>query len=58
MKTIFITGSSSGIGKAAARLFAERGWQVIATMRTPEKETVLDKYENVALYPLDVTKPE
>ena len=38
MNTIFIVGSSSGIGKATARLFAEKGWTVIATMRTPEKK--------------------
>jgi len=58
MSTILITGSSSGIGKATAKLFAEKGWTVIATMRTPEKETELTAYENVKLYPLDVTKPE
>lgn len=58
MSTIFITGSSSGIGKATAKLFAEKGWTVIATMRRPEKETELTKYENVKLYPLDITKPE
>ncbi|WP_165077114.1 MULTISPECIES: SDR family NAD(P)-dependent oxidoreductase [unclassified Desulfovibrio] len=38
MPTIFITGASSGIGKAAARLFAEKGWEVIANMRHTEKE--------------------
>ena len=26
MRTIFIVGSSSGIGKATAKLFAEKGW--------------------------------
>ena len=31
MKTIFITGASSGLGKAAAKLFQNRGWNVIAT---------------------------
>lgn len=55
MSTIFITGSSSGIGKATAKLFAEKGWNVIATMRTPEKETELNLYDNVKLYHLDVT---
>lgn len=58
MSTIFIVGSSSGIGKATAKLFAEKGWTVIATMRSPEKETELTSYENVFIYPLDVTKPE
>ncbi len=38
MKTVLITGCSSGIGKAAAILFAARDWNVIATMRQPEKE--------------------
>jgi NAD(P)-dependent dehydrogenase (short-subunit alcohol dehydrogenase family) len=57
MKTIFITGASSGIGKAVAKLFAANEWRVIATMRTPEKETELTHFNNVALFPLDVTNP-
>ncbi|MCF6132912.1 SDR family oxidoreductase [Flavobacterium wongokense] len=55
MKTIFITGASSGLGKAAAQLFHNNGWNVIATMRNPEKETELSKLQNVTLLPLDVT---
>ena len=55
MKTIVITGSSSGIGKATAKFFAEQGWKVAATMRTPENETELVAIENVSLYQLDVT---
>ena len=55
MNTIVITGSSSGIGKATAKLFADKGWTVIATMRTLEKEAELTAYENVHLYPLDIT---
>jgi NAD(P)-dependent dehydrogenase (short-subunit alcohol dehydrogenase family) len=58
MKTIFITGASSGLGKAAANLFARKGWKVIATMRNPEMDAELSKMENVSLLPLDVTDPQ
>lgn len=54
-KTIFITGASAGIGKATAKLFAEKGWTVIATMRKPENENELNLLDNVTLLPLDVT---
>ncbi|RIV19373.1 SDR family oxidoreductase [Fibrisoma montanum] len=54
MKTVLITGTSSGIGKATARYFAENGWNVAATMRTPGKETELAKLPNVKLFRLDV----
>ncbi|APR75819.1 Short-chain dehydrogenase/reductase SDR [Minicystis rosea] len=57
-KTIFMTGCSTGLGKAAAILFASRGWRVIATMRNPERETELTKVAGVMLLPLDVTKPD
>lgn len=53
--TIFITGASSGLGKETAKLFQSKGWNVIATMRDPGKETELNKLENVTLLPLDVT---
>lgn len=53
-KTILITGASSGIGKATAIHFQQQGWNVIATMRSPEKETELNKLENVKLEKLDV----
>jgi NAD(P)-dependent dehydrogenase (short-subunit alcohol dehydrogenase family) len=53
-KTVLITGSSTGIGKAAARKFAENGWNVIATMRSPEKETELSQFESVLVTKLDV----
>jgi NAD(P)-dependent dehydrogenase (short-subunit alcohol dehydrogenase family) len=57
-KTIFITGSSTGLGKATAKLFQQRGWNVIATMRNIEKETELAQLKNVTLLALDVTNPE
>ncbi|WP_290843894.1 SDR family oxidoreductase [Flavobacterium sp.] len=55
MKTIFITGASSGLGKEAAKLFQQRGWQVIATMRNPENESELDKIDNIIIRKLDVS---
>ena len=54
-KTVLITGASSGIGKATAKYFQKNGWNVIATMRTPEKEDELNKLENVLVTRLDVT---
>jgi NAD(P)-dependent dehydrogenase (short-subunit alcohol dehydrogenase family) len=54
-KTIFITGSSTGLGRATALLFAGKGWKVIATMRNPEKETELGAVAGITLLPLDVT---
>ncbi len=56
-KTIVITGSSTGLGRATALLFASRGWTVIATMRHPEKEADLAAVPGVTLLPLDVTDP-
>lgn len=53
-KTILITGASSGIGKAAAKLFQASGWNVIATMRSPEHERELIALENVLVTRLDV----
>ena len=58
-KTILITGASTGIGKATAKLFREKGgWNVVATMRTPEKEEELNTLENVLVTKLDVLELE
>lgn len=57
-KTILITGASSGLGKATAKLFSSKGWTVIATMRHPENETELTQYPNIQLLKLDISNSE
>jgi NAD(P)-dependent dehydrogenase (short-subunit alcohol dehydrogenase family) len=57
-KTVLITGTSSGIGQAAVLEFAKQGWNVAATMRSPEKDTTFKGLANVKVYALDVTSPE
>lgn len=54
MTTILITGCSSGFGLETVRHFHERGWTVVATMRTP-REDVLPRSERLRILPLDVT---
>lgn len=56
-KTVLITGASSGIGKASAKKFASEGWNVIATMRSPEKEVELRNFDNILVIKLEVTNP-
>ncbi len=53
-KTILITGASGGIGNATAKFFQKKGWNVIATMRSPKKETELNQLDNVLVTRLDV----
>ncbi len=53
-RTILITGASSGIGRTTARFFQAKGWNVIATMRRPEKEEELQRLDNVLVTGLDV----
>jgi NAD(P)-dependent dehydrogenase (short-subunit alcohol dehydrogenase family) len=52
--TVFITGTSSGIGRATVQHFSRMGWNVAATMRTPEKDTALQRLPGVRLFRLDV----
>lgn len=54
-QTILITGSNAGIGKLSAKFFADKGWTVIATMRSPKKAGDLADYPNVHIYQLDVS---
>ncbi len=57
MKTVLITGCSSGYGLETARYFHEKGWSVIATMRNP-RDGLLPASERIRMLPLDVTDPE
>ncbi|MET3900642.1 NAD(P)-dependent dehydrogenase (short-subunit alcohol dehydrogenase family) [Devosia sp. UYZn731] len=57
MKTVMITGCSSGYGLETARYFHEQGWNVIATMRTP-KPSLLPQSDRIHLVALDVTNPQ
>jgi NAD(P)-dependent dehydrogenase (short-subunit alcohol dehydrogenase family) len=54
-KTVLITGSSSGIGRATAQLFAARGWNVSATARNPGSLETWKGVPNVLALGLDVT---
>lgn len=56
MKTVLITGCSSGFGLETARYFLARDWQVVATMRTP-REDLLPRSEHLRVIALDVTDP-
>jgi len=58
VKTVFITGASSGIGKETAKFFQKMGWNVVAAMRDPQAEDELTKFENVKLLACDVTNQD
>jgi NAD(P)-dependent dehydrogenase (short-subunit alcohol dehydrogenase family) len=57
MKTVLITGCSSGYGLETARHFHAQGWNVVATMRNP-REDRLPRSDRMRVLPLDVTSPE
>ncbi len=57
MKTVFITGCSSGFGLEIAKFFLDKGWRVVATMRKPRQD-MLPRSENLKVLALDVTNPD
>jgi len=57
MKTVLITGCSSGYGLETARHFHAQGWNVVATMRSP-REDLLPRSDRMRVLPLDVTSPQ
>ena len=57
-KKIWITGASSGIGKALAEKFALEGWKVAASARRKEILDNMANNENISSYPLDVTSQD
>jgi len=57
-KKIWITGASSGIGKAVAEKFAAEGWMVAASARRQEILNKMAENQNIFAYPLDVTQKE
>src|SRR5262249_24573725 len=65
MRSVLITGTSSGIGLATTVVLASRGWRVFATMRNLQKRSALEQalraagmQENVDIQELDVTRSE
>ena len=55
-KTIWITGGSTGIGKALAIKFSKEGWNVIISARRENLiKEISNDYENIHSFPLDVT---
>ena len=57
-KKIWITGASSGIGKAVAEKFASEGWMVAASARRQEILNKMAENQNIFAYPLNVTQKE
>jgi NAD(P)-dependent dehydrogenase (short-subunit alcohol dehydrogenase family) len=56
MPTVLITGCSSGFGLETAKLFLDRGWHVVASMRKPDAK-LLPTSDRLRILPLDITDP-
>jgi len=57
-KTVLITGAAGGIGKQTALFFADKGWNVIATMLSLDEAESLKFHSNIKCYELDVACSE
>jgi NADP-dependent 3-hydroxy acid dehydrogenase YdfG len=57
-RTVLITGASSGIGEATAGYFLQKGWNVAASMRSPNQASDWMSGKQIICPRLDVTKPE
>jgi NAD(P)-dependent dehydrogenase (short-subunit alcohol dehydrogenase family) len=57
-RSILITGCSSGIGLASARVLHARGWRVLATARTPQDREMLAYELGVEALHLDLADPD
>ena len=57
-KKIWITGASSGIGKAVEEKFAKQGWKVAVSARSEDKLLEMSKNQNIFSFPCDVTKKD
>lgn len=57
-KTVLITGSSTGLGNTAAKKFAQEGWNVVATMRKPDRRLAEENPDRIFVTELDVAKPD
>jgi len=53
-RTVLITGTSTGLGRASAKLFLAKGWNVVATMRQPDQESELTQWDRTLVTRLDV----
>ena len=53
-KTVFITGTSSGIGLATVKYFTNKNWNVVATMRDPQYADSFFNKESIFVVELDV----
>ena len=56
--TALITGTSSGLGLSMVRHFAERGWNVAATMRRRDRMSLFADFPSVYVIPLELTDPD